>query len=99
MQELIAALISFFLVEPLQAEIADKLKAARTPRAVLTDVTACLREAQPVVVGRATQDPWWATSSIVHVWIGAAQPEDLLVETAPACRPAVEAARLFLGEG
>lgn len=99
MQELIASLISFFLSEPLGAEVADKLAAARAPQAVLTDVATCVREAQPVIIRRATQDPWWAASNIVYVWIGAARPEDVLVETAPACRPAIEAARPFLGKG
>ena len=96
MQDLIAALVSFFLIEPLQTEMADKLAAARAPQAVATEVTACARAAAPVMVERATSDPWWAVSSAVSVWIGSAQPETLLIEAAPSCAPAVQAARPFL---
>jgi hypothetical protein len=96
MQDLIAAFVSFFLIEPLQAKIADKLAGARVPPAVLADVTACARAARPVIVERATSDPVWALSSAVQVWIGAARPEAILAEAAPDCKPAIEAARPFL---
>lgn len=96
MQDLITALITFFLIEPLQAEMADKLKAARAPQAILTDVSACVREARPILVERATSAPWWAVSNAAYLWIGVAKPADLLAEAAPACKPAIEAARLFL---
>ena len=48
MQDLIAALVSFFLIEPLQAEMADKLAAARAPQAIVAEVTACARDAAPL---------------------------------------------------
>ncbi|GJE01616.1 MULTISPECIES: hypothetical protein [Methylobacterium] len=95
MQDLIAALISFFLIDPLQAEMADKLRAARAPQAVVSDLTACAQAAKPAIVDRATGDPWWAVSSVVQVWIGTAQPDAVLADTAPSCRPAIEAARSF----
>ena len=50
MQDFIAALISFFLIEPLQAEIAEKLKAARAPQIILNDVATCAQAARPVIV-------------------------------------------------
>ncbi|GJE43856.1 hypothetical protein [Methylobacterium soli] len=95
MQDLIAALISFFLIEPLQAEIAEKLKGARAPQAILNDVATCAQAARPVIVDRATSDPWWAVSSIAQVWIGTTRPEVILADVAPVCRPALEAARPF----
>ena len=96
MQDLLAALISFFLVQPLQDKVADKLDAARAPRAIVAQVVGCARAAAPVVVERATGDPWWAVSTIVQVWTGTAKPENILADTAPVCRPAIEAARPFL---
>src|SRR4051794_37266805 len=87
MQDLIAALVSFFLIEPLQAKVADKLAAARAPRAVLADVSACARAARPAIVDRAASDPWWAVSSIVQVWIGGA------TQRPPANRPSRERVR------
>ena len=98
MQDLIAALVSFFLIEPLQTKMADKLAAARAPQAVLNDVAACARATGPVIVERVTGDPWWGVSTAVQVWIGSATPETILADTAPACRPAIEAARPFLAD-
>ncbi len=96
MQDLLAALISFFLIQPLEEKMAEKLDAARAPRAVIAQVADCARAATPVVVERATSDPWWAVSTIVQVWTGTAKPETILAATAPVCRPAIEAARPFL---
>ncbi len=96
MQDLLAALISFFLVQPLQAKMAERLDAARAPRAVIAEVAGCARAATPVVVERATRDPAWAVSTIVQVWTGTAKPENILADTAPVCRPAIDAARPFL---
>lgn len=45
MQEILAALLSFFLVQPIQAELQEKLAAARAPAAVVSEVTACVRDA------------------------------------------------------
>jgi hypothetical protein len=98
MQDLLAALISFFLIEPLQAELADQLAAARAPQAVVAQVTSCTRTATPVVVERAASDPQWAVSSAVRLWAGWASPETVLVEAAPGCAAAVEAARPLLME-
>ena len=96
MQDLIAALVSFFLIEPLQTKMADKLAAARAPQAILNDVAACAKATGPVIVQRVTGDPWWGVSTAVQVWIGSATPETILADAAPACRPAIEAARPFL---
>lgn len=99
MQSLVATLVSFFLLEPLQGEIADKLAAARAPQAVIAEITSCARTAAPVIVERAVGDPWWAASGAFRVWAGTADPEALLLEAAPGCASAARAARPFLGEG
>ncbi|MBX9758319.1 MAG: hypothetical protein K2Y29_06045 [Beijerinckiaceae bacterium] len=96
MMEFISALISFFLTGPLQTELNEKLAAARVPQAIVTQVTDCAREAAPALIGRALSDPWWATTSSMGVWAGYSRPEAILAEAAPACRPALEAARPFL---
>ena len=98
MMDLIAALISFFLIEPLRAEMAERLAAARAPQAVVAEVMACADAAAPRILERAVDDPWWAASSTVGVWLGSARPEALLFEAAPGCASAVEAARSFLAE-
>ncbi len=97
MQDLIATLVSFFLIEPLQVEIAERLAAARVPQAVVAEVSACARGAVPTLLERAANDPAWAASNAIKLWLGWARPDEVLVAIAPSCAPAVETARSFLG--
>ena len=96
MQDVIAALVSFFLIQPLQSQMADTLAEMRAPTAIAAQVAACAEQAGPGVVSRVMDDPWWAAGKVVSVWIGQARPEALLVEVAPGCAPALAAARPFL---
>lgn len=96
MNDIIAALISFFLVEPLQTEIERHLAEAKVPVALITQVKVCARTATPLIIERASNDPGWAVSSAFNVWLGSAKPEQILVEAAPNCKNAVEAVRPFL---
>jgi hypothetical protein len=96
MQDLIAALVSLFLLSPLQAEVKERLEAAQVPPAVVSEIAACGRAAAPTIADRALSDPWWAVSSAVRVWIGTTSADRLLLEVAPGCAPAVSAARPFL---
>ncbi|API60382.1 hypothetical protein BSL82_14700 [Tardibacter chloracetimidivorans] len=98
MQDFIAALVSFFLIEPLQAEMAERLAAAQAPQAVVAELTACARSGAPTLLERATNDPAWAASNAVRLWAGWVRPDQVLVEAAPGCAAAVEAARPFLTE-
>lgn len=96
MQELMAALVSLILVQPLQREVANTLAAAQAPRDVAAAVANCAREHGPDIVNRAIGDPWWAASSALSVWTGLAQPSALLAEAAPSCAAAIELAEPFL---
>ena len=96
MQDLFAALVSFFLIQPIQAEVTEKLEAARVPQAVISEVTTCGPTAAPLVLERVISDPVWALSSAVRAWTGTTRPEALLLEVAPGCAPALSAARPFL---
>lgn len=96
MQEIIAALISFFLVQPLQAGIADALSAARAPRAVVVEVTACATAAAPAMIERAASDPIWAADRAIRIWTGMLTYQAALREAAPGCARALDAARPFL---
>lgn len=98
MWEFVSLLVSIFLTGPLQDELNEKLAAARAPQAVVAQVADCARDAAPALVERAVSDPWWAATSTVSVWAGYARPEVILLDAAPACRPAVEAARPFLNQ-
>jgi hypothetical protein len=56
-QDTIISLLSSVVVEPLQAELADKLAAARAPQMVITQVSECARVAAPVLAERIASDP------------------------------------------
>jgi hypothetical protein len=96
MQDFMAAVISVLLIDPLQDAMAERLAAARVPKAVVAEVEACARTATPVVVERVAGDPWWGATTALRVWTGSATPEAVLLEVAPDCRSAVAAARPFL---
>ena len=51
MQDFIAALIAFFLIEPLQAEMEKRIGSAS--RENMAEVSACIRAATPVLVRQA----------------------------------------------
>lgn len=96
MQDVIAALVSFFLIQPLQSQMANALAEMRAPTAIAAQVAACAGQAGPAVTRRVMGDPLWAAGTVVSVWIGQARPETLLVAVAPGCAPALAAARPFL---
>jgi 4-hydroxy-3-methylbut-2-enyl diphosphate reductase IspH len=95
--DLIAALISFFLVGPMQSDLRDRLAEARAPAAVVQQVVECATAATPVLATRGVQDPWWALTTTLGIWVGTSTPEAVLREAAPGCGPAMAAARPFLG--
>lgn len=95
MDAIISAVVSFFLIAPLQAGITKTLTAAGVPDAVVTQVTACAKTAAPVIVRRATGDPIWLVASAFGVWIGSTSPDKILVEAAPNCAESVAAARAY----
>jgi len=92
----LAALVSFFLIDPLQASISDRLAAAGVPPAIAANVASCARTATPVIVDRAMGDVWWTASTALALWTGSTAPDAILIAAAPACAPAVDAARPFL---
>ena len=93
MDAIVAALISFFLIAPLQAGLAKALAVAGVPEAISQQVTTCAKAAAPAIVKRATDEPAWLVSNVLSVWIGWKQLDAILVEAAPGCAAPVTAAR------
>ncbi len=89
-------LFTTLVVEPFQAELNEKLAAAQAPPAVVAEISQCARTATPILADRAMSDPWWGASTVIRVWVGTTSPESVLTDAAPACGPAVRAARPFL---
>lgn len=91
-----AWLLATFVLAPMQAEIGDKLKAAKASPAVISEMQSCLATAKPVLLARAGNDWWWGIATVTGVATGYSDPKALLVAAVPACKPAVDAARPLL---
>lgn len=98
MDAIISALLTFFLLAPLQAELGKMLTAAGVPGPIAEKVTACARTAAPVIVKRATGEPAWLVGSIFGIWTGTTSPDKILVEAAPNCTEPVAAARAYFAK-
>jgi hypothetical protein len=95
-RDILISLVTFFVIEPFQAEFADRLSAAGAPAAIVQDVSACMRDGAPQIVDRITADWVWAATTAVQLTIGGRTPDAVLSEVAPACEPAIRAARPFV---
>ncbi|BDA83017.1 hypothetical protein Sa4125_05590 [Aureimonas sp. SA4125] len=87
MQEFFFAVISFFLIEPLQSAMTDRF--GNISREQFAGVTSCIREATPVLVGQVTNDPWQTATHVFGIWSGTTPPEDILAATTPGCAETV----------
>jgi hypothetical protein len=96
LDSIIELIVRLFIVDPLQAEISDRLSKARVPAAIISQVKSCTTSALPVVVRRVQDDPRWAVGIAIDVWLKRRSPEQVADDAAPACRPAVDAARSYL---
>lgn len=96
MHDMLVAVITFVLVEPVQQEIARSLADASAPQEVVASLVACATVHGSQIVNRALDDPLWAASSAFGGRIGFADPATLLAEAAPECVTAIDAARPFL---
>lgn len=98
--DLLAFLLSTFVVAPFHAEIADKLALARAPQAVIAEVGACAGAAVPALTERLSGDWQWVVTRTVGIWIGTTTADAVLAEAVPQCRAALAAAAPFLaGDG
>lgn len=99
MHDIILALVSFFLVEPFQADMRERIGAANVPTEVVQQVTECGQIATPILADRVMSDPWWGITSVAWVWVGASSADAVLAEAVPACEPALQAVRPYLTDG
>jgi hypothetical protein len=99
MHDIILALVSFFLVDPFQAEMMEQIGAANVPPEVVQQVTECAGVAAPALAERVMNDPWWGITSVAWVWVGASTADAVLAEAVPACEPALQAVKPYLSDG
>ena len=96
LQELLASVVSVLIVDPLQAEMNERLARIRAPQAVMADVRACAQSSLPGLADRAMADPLWVVTTTLDVWTGRTAPEEILGGTSPQCDAAIKAARVYL---
>jgi hypothetical protein len=85
--EWIAALFAAFVIDPVEADIRQKLEEMQAPVQVVAQVGDCLRTTGPVLVERASGDLWWAATTAISVTTGLTSPAELLDAGNPACAP------------
>lgn len=96
LQDFLISVFSFLVIEPFVAEMNQTLRVAGAPQAVVQQVVSCGQAAAPALAERAWNDWWWAGTTTISVSIGMVSPEQVVLQAAPQCRPAIEAAQPFL---
>ena len=95
-QEFLASLVGLLIVDPLQAEMSERLAQVRAPQAVIADVRTCAEASLPRLAERAAADPVWVVTSALNVWTGHTTPESILGNSTPQCNSALKTARVYL---
>ena len=96
LQELLSTIVSVLIVDPLQAEMRDRLAQIRAPQAVIADVRTCAETSLPKLADRAMAEPLWVVTTALNVWTGNTAPEEVLGGTSAECNAAIKAARVYL---
>lgn len=91
MEAFFVALISFFLIDPLKAEMGERF--GNLSPATVSSISRCVTGATPVLIRQAGEDPWWAATNVVGIWSGMTPPEEVLTRATPECATAIAAAR------
>ncbi|QRM29809.1 hypothetical protein [Microvirga sp. VF16] len=96
LQDLLAFVVSVLIVDPLQAEMRDRLAQIRAPQAIIADVRTCAETSLPKLADRAMAEPLWVVTTALNVWTGNTAPEEVLGGTSAECNAAIKAARVYL---
>ena len=83
----IASLFAAFVIDPVEADIRQRLEEMQAPVQVVAQVGDCLRTTGPALVDRAGGDLWWAAITAITVTTGLTSPAELLDADNPACAP------------
>ncbi|APX83967.1 hypothetical protein BV511_04075 [Methylorubrum extorquens] len=86
-------LASTLILQPVQAEVADRLRKAKVAPEVVAQAQSCMSSALPTLVQRVGDDYWWAVTTAAGVWLGLTPLERVVAEVAPSCRGTVDMIR------
>jgi hypothetical protein len=83
--DIAAWLLALFVIDPLQAELRERLDTANVPVAEVQQSRQCVASHAPRLLQRAGDEPGWAVTTVVGVATGWTAPVQLLDANDPNC--------------
>jgi hypothetical protein len=83
--EIAAWLFALFVVDPLQAEIRERVDASKLPVETLQQSQQCVATHGPRLLQRAGEEPIWATGTAIGIAVGWTSPTTLFDVNDPNC--------------
>ena len=83
--DIAAWLFALFVIDPLQAEMRERLDGANVPVAAIQQSRQCIASHAPRLLRRAGEEPGWAVTTAVGVAVGWTTPVQLLDANDPTC--------------
>ena len=83
--DIAAWLITLFVLNPIQAEVQDRLQGANASAQSLQQSQQCVASQGPKLLQRAGEDPSWAIATIAGYSFGWTSPVQLLDANDPNC--------------
>ncbi|BCH66231.1 MULTISPECIES: hypothetical protein [Rhizobium/Agrobacterium group] len=86
--EIFAALISFFLIDPIEADLRSRLASMNASASTIERAQICVRDSAPKLLKQALDNPSWAVRSGLQISLGWTTPVAVVSEISPECRTA-----------
>jgi len=93
--EIAAWLFALFVVDPLHAEIRERVDAAKLPVQAVQQSQQCIATHGPRLLQRAGEEPVWATGTAIGIAAGWTSPATLFDTIDPNCAVLTQ---IFQGE-
>lgn len=94
--EIAAWLFALLVVDPIYAELRERVETANLPVQALQQSQQCLSTNGPRLLTQAGEDPFWAVGTAIGIATGWTSPEQLLDVNDPDCSVL---SRLLANEG
>ncbi len=96
--EIFAWLFALFVVDPLNAELRERVQAANLPAETLQQSRQCVSTHGPALMQKAGNDPIWATGTAFGVVTGFVSPTQLFDAKDPNCAALVRIFQTSAGD-
>lgn len=83
--DIVAWLFALFVMDPLQAQISERLERAKLSVSAIEQSRQCVASHGPELVARAGEEPGWAITTAVGVATGWTSPAELFDARDPNC--------------